>query len=75
MSEPRAITRPASAECAEHWARIRASLPPLGNGFTEASVTRPDFRPPLTLKQQAAKQIAILERDLAEWREIEARTP
>lgn len=49
-------------ECEEHWRKIR-------DGIRQGQ--RPaELHPPLTLAQQAERQIAILERDLVEWREI-----
>lgn len=46
----------------EYWDKVRASI--AANGLPA------DHTPPLTLAEQADRQIAILERDLAEWRKI-----
>lgn len=57
---------PGRAAAEQHWAGIRIKN-------AEARRTGqplPDWKPPLTLAQQAEMQIARLERELAEWREI-----
>lgn len=50
----------------EHWRKIRADIAERH----KTGAPSPDWRPPMTLVEQANRQIAILERDLAEWRKI-----
>lgn len=53
-----------SAECLAYWAKVRAEI---SKGITTPS------RPPLSLAEQAEKQIARLKREIAEWEEIKAK--
>lgn len=56
---------PGRAACEAHWQKIREDI--------RAGQRPAEIRPALSLAQQADRQIAILERDLAEWRAIKGK--